>query len=309
VQFVALGRGAGPPDWAGAGWLVACVLIASAALNPSMVEAGRRATPSSMVVSRARLRMYMLLTLLIPALTVTGALWHGSAGIPAHRLVVPLLASAAMSALLLLRVSQLAAVAQRRASELDERTVALGEALHEQEILQQELRHRAMHDPLTALGNRALLNERLAQSLRRIAPARLHGLYFLDLDGFKDINDTLGHPAGDELLIEVADRLRRAVTGGATLTRLGGDEFAIILVNSTMWELRSTADAVLVALRAPYRIAGQLRSLTTSIGLRVVSKPMRPTDALRDADIALYEAKAAGKNQIRVFTDAVGAAA
>jgi diguanylate cyclase (GGDEF)-like protein len=274
-----------------------------------MAAAGQRADPSGVVVSRARLRMYMLLTLLIPAVTVTGVLWRGGDSIPAHRLVVPLLASATMSALLLLRVSQLAAVAQRRANELDERTVALGESLHEQQLLQQELRHRASHDPLTALGNRALLTDRLARSLRQVAPARLHGVYLLDLDGFKDINDTFGHPAGDELLVEVADRLRRTVSSGATLARLGGDEFAIIMVNSTMWELRSTANAVLTALRAPYRIAGQLRRLTTSVGLRVVSAPMRPTDALRDADIALYEAKTAGRNQIRVFTDTVEAAA
>src|SRR5207248_10379376 len=126
--------------------------------------------------------------------------------------VVPALLVMQLSVLLVLRLGLLLRTVNSRAE-------ALRQALAVQEELQAQLTHRALHDPLTGLGNRALLAERLGGAVD--SP---FALMMLDLDGFKDINDTLGHPAGDELLVEVARRLR-AVVPDETVVRLGGDEF------------------------------------------------------------------------------------
>ena len=106
---------------------------------------------------------------------------------------------------------------------VNSRAEALAGALQVQEDLREQLTQRALHDPLTGLGNRALLAERLAAGT-----GGQFALLMLDLDGFKDINDTLGHPAGDDLLVEVATRLRAVAPDGAVV-RLGGDEFAILV--------------------------------------------------------------------------------
>jgi diguanylate cyclase (GGDEF)-like protein len=177
-----------------------------------------------------------------------------------------------------------------------------------QEELQTQLTHRALHDPLTGLGNRALLAERLSEAV-----GTRFSLMMLDLDGFKDINDTLGHPAGDELLVEVARRLRTAVPevaverlGDSAVVRLGGDEFAILLAGADRATADPVAQAVLDAIRAPYLVAGRQLYLTTSIGVLVPDGRRRtPGDALRDTDVALYAAKAAGKNQVVVFDAAL----
>jgi diguanylate cyclase (GGDEF)-like protein len=288
-----------------AGWMLTSVLIGAAGLHPSMAETGRHIDTGGAVVSRGRIRMYVLLTFLIPALTIGGTLSSGAGGVAATRLIVPLLAAAAMSSLLLLRLNQLAAVTHRRATELDERTVALGAALKEQESLQDELRHQALHDPLTDLGNRAMLREAMDALLLTRPTRGTHGLLLLDLDGFKNINDTLGHPAGDELLLEVARRLRVATPPESTLVRLGGDEFAILIAGSTHDGILGVAEDVLTATRAPYRIADWERVLTTSIGIRMINGPTTPTEAMREADVALYAAKGAGKNQMVVHAQKV----
>jgi diguanylate cyclase (GGDEF)-like protein len=219
---------------------------------------------------------------------------------------VPTVVSAAFLLLLVLRLTLIARYADRRSTELAQRTTALADAVSEQTRLQHQLTFRAWHDPLTGLFNRDVLSERLAAALTdrvgRTRPAS--ALLLLDLDGFKDINDTLGHPVGDDLLVEVSRRLIAVVPAGATLARLGGDEFAVLLADVTADDALVRADELLAAFERPFTVAGRELFLTTSIGALVTdpSGPaITPVDALRDADLALYAAKEAGKNRSALF--------
>jgi diguanylate cyclase (GGDEF)-like protein len=237
---------------------------------------------------------------------------------------VPLVVSVVFLLLLVLRLSLIARVAHGRAGQLAQRSADLSVAVSEQEELQRQLAFRAWHDPLTGLLNRDVLAERLESALSRRNDAGSalsrrndaesgvsrgggtgrHALLLLDLDGFKDINDTLGHPVGDDLLVEVSRRLVGAVPPGATLARLGGDEFAVLLEDVDPLTALARADELLAALRQPYAIGGRELFLTTSVGVLTTDPTQEapsPSDALRDADLALYSAKDAGKNRVALF--------
>jgi diguanylate cyclase (GGDEF)-like protein len=149
-----------------------------------------------------------------------------------------------------------------------------------------------------------VLTQRLESGLTQRGGNRRDALMMLDLDGFKDINDTLGHPVGDELLIEVSRRLLDVAPPDATVARLGGDEFAVLLENTDPDEALRYAESFVAALRQPYHIYGHELFLTTSVGVLtsdVYPAPPSPAEALSDADLALYAAKAAGKNRVAVF--------
>lgn len=170
---------------------------------------------------------------------------------------------------------------------------------------QRALAHQVMHDPLTGLGNRRLLAERLGDALA--LPHRRSSdtvsLLMLDLDGFKTVNDVLGHGAGDELLVQVTDRLRGCMRPGDTLARLGGDEFAVVLPDAAGEEARAVAERILDALRAPVLLAGREIAVGASIG--VAAAPARPIsldELLGQADQAMYEAKRGGRGRVEVFT-------
>ena len=170
--------------------------------------------------------------------------------------------------------------------------------------------HLAFHDPLTGLPNRALFREQLDDALGR---ARTLGqqaaVLYLDLDGFKSVNDTLGHPVGDALLALVAERLRDLVPDGVA-ARLGGDEFAIILGNITPDRPRAEAQTILDALRLPFSAAGHQISTGTSIGIAVGPQDgADPDTLLKNADLALYRAKQDGRGVSRFFEPALDAAA
>lgn len=174
----------------------------------------------------------------------------------------------------------------------------------EQKRLEAQLLHAAFHDALTDLPNRALFLERTRHALDGTARhERRIGVLFLDLDNFKDVNDTLGHGAGDELLIGVARRLQLHLRKGETLTRLGGDEFAILLEDIVAVDdgVR-VARRIMAALEAPFTLVGHAVGVESSIGIVISSeRHTTPDDLLRDADIALYRAKAAGKHGYSVF--------
>jgi len=165
------------------------------------------------------------------------------------------------------------------------------------------LESQALHDALTGLPNRRLLMDRLSLA---IAHARRNtssmAVLFLDLDGFKQINDTLGHDAGDALLSMVADRLVAAVREEDTVARMGGDEFVIGL-----WELSHADDVatlvskVILAVSQPYRIQGHDVRITASVGVGIYPLHGEAVETLmKSADLALYEAKRAGKNNYRI---------
>jgi diguanylate cyclase (GGDEF)-like protein len=168
-----------------------------------------------------------------------------------------------------------------------------------------ELSHQALHDALTGLPNRALVLDRAEQMLARTAraPGMVAGALFIDVDGFKHVNDNLGHAAGDVLLRAVGERLQASVRDQDTVGRLGGDEF-VVLVESGAGESTADilADRLVDALRAPVDLGGGATevSVTVSIGV-AVGQYATPDGLLRDADLALYAAKAAGRDRYSLF--------
>jgi diguanylate cyclase (GGDEF)-like protein len=176
-----------------------------------------------------------------------------------------------------------------------------------------ELRHQALHDALTGLPNRVLAVDRAEQMLARARRLQLPvAALYVDIDGFKHVNDTFGHAAGDELLRMVASRLSSVVREGDTAARLGGDEFVVLVEGSTLDagpEL--VAERLLEVLRQPYDLGGNIGrrlSITVSIGIAVGLREDADS-LLADADVALYQAKNAGKNRSVIFHSSMHAAA
>jgi diguanylate cyclase (GGDEF)-like protein len=168
--------------------------------------------------------------------------------------------------------------------------------------MSRENEHQALHDPLTGLPNRALLADRIEQALAR--DLRTQGrvtVLFLDVDLFKVINDSLGHAAGDRILVELATRLGRFLRLGDTLARFGGDEFVIVCEDVPEEEVASLVDRVTDALMDPFEFEGRTVTVTASIGIAVADDTTDADTLLRDADAAMYRAKAGGRNQAVVF--------
>ena len=174
--------------------------------------------------------------------------------------------------------------------------------VHEQT---RELSHQALHDALTGLPNRALVMDRAEQLLSRATrrPGSISGALFIDIDGFKHVNDSLGHAAGDELLKAVGQRLQRAVREHDTVGRLGGDEFVVLIDAGADEDFPDRlADRLTEVLREPVELQDgrKISSVTASIGV-AVGQYGSPDELLRDADLALYAAKAAGKDRYALF--------
>ena len=175
----------------------------------------------------------------------------------------------------------------------------------DRKFIEQQLQHKALHDELTNLPNRTLFMDRLGRTLERTRrhPDTKAAVLFLDLDRFKNINDSLGHALGDQLLVAVARRLAASLRPEDTISRFGGDEFGILLE-----DVRHASDATRVADRIhtelvkPFDLRGQRIYTSSSIGIAFTSgKYRRAEDLLRDADIAMYRAKSKGKARYEVF--------
>ncbi len=177
----------------------------------------------------------------------------------------------------------------------------LERTLTELHTLKEQLRHRAEHDTLTGLANRALFSQRVSDAVNaELRPDSVAVLY-LDLDDFKSINDTFGHEAGDELLIEVSERLRKCLRPGDLAARLGGDEFAVILTDvSDPEQPIRVAERILDACRAPIRIADRDIVVRTSIGV-ALSGGISASDLIRNADVAMYRAKHSSKGRYALY--------
>ncbi|VAW83590.1 diguanylate cyclase/phosphodiesterase (GGDEF & EAL domains) with PAS/PAC sensor(s) [hydrothermal vent metagenome] len=171
------------------------------------------------------------------------------------------------------------------------------------------MKHQAMHDSLTGLPNRALLFDRLKQTLLR-APwnKKCVALMFLDLDRFKVVNDTLGHNAGDQLLCQVAERLRNELRDGDTVCRLGGDEFVIILRDiAHQNHIEELAEKVVAILRVPFQLNGTEFHTSASVGISMYPQDGQDPDLLmKKADTAMYRAKAKGKSTYVLYKEEMG---
>jgi diguanylate cyclase (GGDEF)-like protein/PAS domain S-box-containing protein len=170
---------------------------------------------------------------------------------------------------------------------------------------EERIRHQANYDALTGLPNRSLFMDRLTQAVNA-ADRSSHrvAVMFIDLDGFKLVNDTLGHDAGDELLREAARRLTATVRAGDTVARLGGDEFTVIMPNLANSHIAPlVAQRIITSLEQPFRFDNQEAVISASIGITVFPEDARDVQALlRNADAAMYQAKESGKANYRFYT-------
>jgi diguanylate cyclase (GGDEF)-like protein len=187
---------------------------------------------------------------------------------------------------------------------------SLVEMVQELESREAAAQHQALHDQLTGLANRALLEDRLGQALGRWRrKGEKVALLILDLDRFKQVNDTLGHNAGDLLVRQVAERLMRLVRESDTVARIGGDEFAIVQANpSGEGDVRTLCTRVIEALRDPFDLDGREARVGVSIGaIMACERHSEASELLRKADITMYRAKADGRDCFRLFSDEMDA--
>ena len=184
---------------------------------------------------------------------------------------------------------------------------AMLEDISDRKLVEADLVHRTLHDPLTELPNRQYFLDRLRQTrARRFSAGHGVAVVFMDLDGFKEVNDSRGHQAGDELLLAVARRLREAVRPSDTVARFGGDEFVVLA-----GEVESPTDATQLAwrltntLRAPFAIGGETVAVTASIGVAYSANPEDAAeDIIRKADATMYLAKRRGRSRVEVYGEA-----
>jgi diguanylate cyclase (GGDEF)-like protein len=271
-------------------WVAAYLLIGLAALRPE----------SDAVEPRQSKRTVTLLQVMVPyflaagafAVIVTKEARTGDIGLF-------LFCSGTVLAVLV-SARQLLTLVDNRAltEELSDKVAELGSR-------ERQLEHLALHDPLTNLANRKLFQDRLEHALaKRIRVPSPLGVLFIDLDDFKTINDSLGHDAGDQLLISVAERLRAVTRTGDTAARLGGDEFGVLIDDEScdIVQAGALAARILEALRARFFLAGREVSVRASIGVVLSEAGQEPWEMLlRNADVAMYAAKANGKGSYEVF--------
>lgn len=177
----------------------------------------------------------------------------------------------------------------------------------ERKQLEAQLAHQVFHDALTGLPNRVLFHDLVSQAMARASRrGGLQGVLFVDLDGFKLVNDQFGHATGDQLLVAVAKRLLAGVRAGDTVARMSGDEFTVLLEDiDADGEAVRVAERVVEAMHLPFEIGGRQISVTASVGIAVSpGNACDPSDLIRRADMAMYEAKRCGKARYAVFDPA-----
>jgi diguanylate cyclase (GGDEF)-like protein len=197
-----------------------------------------------------------------------------------------------------------AAEARQAKLDIERATLALHDEISVRQRAQSRLAYLASHDPLTGLPNRILFNERLEADMR---DARRRGrklaLLYIDLDNFKDVNDTLGHAAGDDLLQQVADRISGELRAGETVARIGGDEFALLQVDpEDAADAGALAERLIASLAQPFEAHGRPIFIGASIGITLFPNDAASLELLhRNADLAMYRAKSDGRNRCHFF--------
>lgn len=190
--------------------------------------------------------------------------------------------------------------------ELEQRVRVRTQLLHEAHL---EMQKMAMQDPLTGLANRSALIEALRTALEgaggKDPEEECPAILLMDLDAFKSINDSLGHTAGDQVLVTVGERLRGAVRVSDVVARLGGDEFAIVMPSASPDQAAIVAHRILASLSEPIELPGHSVRCGASIGLSVGSEDQSPEDMLMEADVAMYASKAEGQNKLHRFEPAL----
>jgi diguanylate cyclase (GGDEF)-like protein len=212
-----------------------------------------------------------------------------------------------------IRARQLIERSRQLEIQVKKRTEELEERIREAKVAEEKIRKLAFYDPLTHLPNRRLLSERLKQTLAASAQSNRRGaLLFIDIDNFKDLNDTLGHKTGDLLLQEVASCLTASVRSGDTVARLGGDEFVVILEelsqspDEAAAQAKAVAEKILARICRSYQLNGRECLSTSSIGITVIGEQGDSIDdVLPRADIAMYQGKQAGGNSVHFFVPAL----
>jgi diguanylate cyclase (GGDEF)-like protein len=263
------------------GWLGAYTAVAALAVHPGFAEVSLPASRPRRTAGRGRLGLLLAAALLPIFLAIM------------HVADVFLLVNAAVGfVLVIVRLSLVS-------GDLDEQRRLADELSR----LSDELHHRALHDSLTGLGNRALLIEALERAIRRRPkkPGVVTALLLIDLDGFKSVNDTLGHEAGDHVLVEAAARLRRSVRSADTVARLGGDEFAVIMEDVRTEDALRNARRIVEVLREPVRFSGKALPVRASVGLHLAEASTDTQIVVRNADLAMYAAKALGGDRYELY--------
>jgi diguanylate cyclase (GGDEF)-like protein len=274
------------------GWIVSYALVGAAALHPSMRTLGLVSRDAAeRTAPMLRLAIVSGAALLVPVLGLT--IEHAG-----DRLLHT--TTLALFVLCLARMAILVRELHRKATVLEGRERELSATVRRLNESEDDLAHQASHDSLTGLPNRAWFLHRLRRAVERGTPV---AVMLLDLDGFKTVNDSLGHAAGDTMLIEVATRLKSALRGTDCVARLGGDEFTILAEGAGAEGAVELAGRVLAALDAPVVLDSRPVFCQASVGIALSADGSCPAvELLRDADAAMYTAKRRGGRRYEVFS-------
>lgn len=269
-------------SWLDALWLFAYVTFATAVVHPSMEVVFEPRPVSVTLLSPVRLVLLAGAMLVGPAILAIGR---------TNEEAIVLVVAGASAVLSILVLTRLAGMVRHLDRDIERR-----------KSLELQLSYQAFHDPLTGLTNRRRFVETVAMTL---ATGSATAALFLDLDDLKDVNDAMGHDAGDVLLTAVGHRIAASVRPNDLAARLGGDEFAVLLPDViAIDEAAAIAARLLDSLSAPFEIEGTIIHATVSVGIAVrpVGEPMTVDDLLRRADVAMYHAKARGKHRAAIYS-------